>query len=186
MVEPIDAGARAELPSDVLVGPKARFHEVVAGHRFRVSARSFFQTRLDGAEALVAAVRDAVAGADGDVVVDAEVVAIERTAAAYHDARRNLADRKATFVHADVARWRARPADVVIADPARAGLGRAGVNALGRALAPRFVLVSCDPVSLARDAKLLDELGYHHERSVVIDLFPQTPHAEVVTRFDLR
>jgi 23S rRNA (uracil1939-C5)-methyltransferase len=114
------------------------------------------------------------------------VVAIERTASAYHDARRNLTGRRATVVHVDVARWRARPADVVVADPARAGLGRAGVAALARAGAPRLVLISCDPVSLARDARLLEEAGYAHERSVVIDLFPQTPHAEVVTRFDLR
>jgi 23S rRNA (uracil1939-C5)-methyltransferase len=48
------------------------------------------------------------------------------------------------------------------------------------------VLVSCDPVSLARDARLLADRGYHHARSVLVDLFPHTPHVELVTRFELQ
>ena len=48
------------------------------------------------------------------------------------------------------------------------------------------ILVSCDPVSLARDAGLLRESGYDHTRSTVYDLFPQTHHVEVVTTFDRR
>ena len=46
------------------------------------------------------------------------------------------------------------------------------------------MLVSCDPVSLARDAGLLREAGYDHTQSTVYDLFPQTHHVEVVTTFD--
>ena len=46
-----------------------------------------------------------------------------------------------------------------------------------------LVLVSCDPVSLARDARLLAGHGFAHEGSTVLDLFPHTPHVEVVTRF---
>jgi 23S rRNA (uracil1939-C5)-methyltransferase len=72
---------------------------------------------------------------------------------------------------------------VVIADPARSGLGRPGAAALVRAGAPVLVLVSCDPASLGRDAKLLDEAGYRHERSEVLDTFPHTTHIEVVSRF---
>ena len=52
--------------------------------------------------------------------------------------------------------------------------------------APRMILVSCDPVSLARDAGLLREAGYDHIRSTVYDLFPQTHHVEVVTTFERR
>ncbi len=56
------------LPDDVRVvgsdelarGRRAWFHEEVAGRRWRISARSFFQVRPDGAEALVAAVAEAV------------------------------------------------------------------------------------------------------------------------------
>jgi 23S rRNA (uracil1939-C5)-methyltransferase len=48
----------------------------------------------------------------------------------------------------------------------------------------RVVLVSCDPVSLARDTVLLAGHGYRHGGSTVLDLFPNTPHVEVVTVFD--
>lgn len=85
-----------------------------------------------------------------------------------------------------VEQWRHRRADLVIADPSRSGLGRQAAAVLCATQAPRMVLVSCDPVSLARDAGLLREHGYDHVRSTVYDLFPQTHHVEVVTIFDRR
>ena len=45
------------------------------------------------------------------------------------------------------------------------------------------MLVSCDPVSLARDVSLLAEAGYVPECVQVFDLFPNTHHVETVTRF---
>ena len=70
-----------------------------------------------------------------------------------------------------------------VADPARPGLGKPGVTALTAAKAPVFVLVSCDPVSLARDVALTPAAGYAPERVEVLDLFPNTHHVETVTRF---
>jgi 23S rRNA (uracil1939-C5)-methyltransferase len=97
----------------------------------------------------------------------------------------NLGGRAATIVRGEVGEWRADVdrVDVVIADPARSGLGKPGSTALAAARAPVLVLVSCDPVSLARDAKLLRDLGYRHARTEVLDLFPMTHHVEAVTRF---
>ena len=46
-----------------------------------------------------------------------------------------------------------------------------------------IVYVSCDPASLARDAKLLAEAGYRLDTLVGYDLFPQTQHVECVARF---
>ena len=48
---------------------------------------------------------------------------------------------------------------------------------------PALVLVSCDPASLGRDAKLLADRGYRFDGATVVDLFPHTPHVEVVSRF---
>jgi 23S rRNA (uracil1939-C5)-methyltransferase len=202
VIEPRSAARTAVLPSDVLIGPRSHLHEVVEGHRLRVSARSFFQTRPDGASALVGLVREAADGALGQgrmvdayggvglfgVTVDpeAEVEVIEASKSACADARANLAGRAAVVTHGDVDRWRARPASLVVADPARTGLGRGGAAALAAAAAPRLVLVSCEPVALARDAGLLRDLGYDFRSCVVLDLFPQTPHVEVVSRFDRR
>ena len=77
-------------------------------------------------------------------------------------------------------------ADLVVADPARAGLGRGGAAVLAETRASRIVLVSCDPASAGRDLALLGGLGYDPVEAVVVDLFPHTHHTEVVTRFDRR
>jgi 23S rRNA (uracil1939-C5)-methyltransferase len=71
----------------------------------------------------------------------------------------------------------------VIADPARQGLGRRATEVLLRTGAGVVVLVSCDPVSFARDARLLADAGAVLERAVVLDPFPFTSHVEVVGRF---
>jgi 23S rRNA (uracil1939-C5)-methyltransferase len=115
------------------------------------------------------------------------VTAIESEAAAVADALVNLADRDAVVVQGEVGAWRPaagdRPVDAVVADPARSGLGRPGVAALDASGAGRLVLVSCDPASLARDARLLVDLGWRCEEVVVVDTFPDTFHIEAVTGF---
>jgi 23S rRNA (uracil1939-C5)-methyltransferase len=60
------------------------------------------------------------------------------------------------------------------------------VAALVAAGAPRLVLASCDPASLARDTVLLGAAGYALADVAVIDLFPHTSHVEAVARFDRR
>jgi 23S rRNA (uracil1939-C5)-methyltransferase len=193
------------LPVDVGVGPSATLRETVAGHELVVSGGAFFQSGPAAAELLVDAVRRAapeLAGAR--LVLDAyagvglfavtatspgsEVVAVESSRWSVPDSRINLAGRRARIEQVEVGRWRPRRHErfeVVIADPARTGLGKPGTAALIAAKAPVLVLVSCDPVALARDARLLVDAGYRHEVSEVLDLFPQTHHVEVVTRFVL-
>jgi 23S rRNA (uracil1939-C5)-methyltransferase len=187
------------LPPDVACGADAVVHEVVAGKGLRISAASFFQSGLAAAELLVAAVREAcadlaeiatVVDAYGGVGLLASAVAagsttlVEGSASACADAAVNLADRPARIVCSPVERWMPERADLVIADPSRSGLGKQAVGILTATRAPRLILVSCDPVSLARDAGLLREAGYDHIRSTVHDLFPQTHHVEVVTIFE--
>jgi 23S rRNA (uracil1939-C5)-methyltransferase len=141
---------------------------------------------LDGARLVV----DAYAGVGVLAACATEpatrIIAVETSRSAVADARRNLSGRDAEIVRGEVGGW--RPAvdelvDVVIADPARSGLGRPGVGALTRTGAPVVVLVSCDPASLGRDAKLLAVAGYRHDRTEVVDTFPHTTHVEAVTRF---
>ena len=193
------------IPGDVRLGWDASITEIVDGRRLDASMGSFMQASPETAEALAAAVRLAagddalgearrVIDAYGGVGLfgvtvcppDAELVLIESSPSACADARRNLVDRDATIVETTVERWRAIPADLVIADPSRKGLGRAGVAALDATGCTRLVLVSCDPVAMARDATLLAGQGFVHVGSTVLDPFPHTPHVEVVTRFDRR
>jgi 23S rRNA (uracil1939-C5)-methyltransferase len=208
IIEPNTAGV--VLPPDVRVastnelrhGRRVWFHEVVDGRTFRISAQSFFQARPDGAEALLAAVRtatgmierqhqvvDAYSGVGlfaATVLRNAAVEVIERDASSVADARHNLRGVDAKIVRADVQRWRPSPADFVIADPSRDGLGRVAAERLAATGASRLVLVSCDPAAFARDTALLDQLGYTLSAATIVDLFGHTSHIEVVSRFDLR
>jgi len=195
------------VPPKVHIGERAWLTERVAGHELRVSAGSFFQSGAQAAELLVAAVQAAApelatarhavdayggVGLFAVAAMDAvgHVTLIESSKSACLDAEHNLQERTATVVRADVSGWTAPtgdgptpPVEVIVADPARPGLGKPGVTALAAAGAPVLVLVSCDPVSLARDVSLLAEAGYVPERIEVLDLFPNTHHVETVTRF---
>ena len=212
------AATGVSLPSDVLVvgadelaaGRRAWIHEEVAGRRWRISAESFFQTRPDGAEALLEVVRELCSD-----VLDAEstddstrtlldaycgvglfagsllggrpgwrAVAAERSRSSVADARHNLADIDARIVGSSIERLRAPRADLVVADPSRAGLGGGAVKVRASSGAPTLVLVSCDPASAGRDMALLRSEGYEARESVIVDLFPHTHHTEVVTRYD--
>lgn len=189
------------LPADVAFGADAAVHEVVAGKRLRISAASFFQSGPAAAELLVAAVGTACADMPGvDSLIDAyggvgllasavnarTTTIVEASPSACADAAVNLADRRVKIVCSQVERWTPRRADLVIADPSRSGLGKQGVAVLVATRAHRMIVVSCDPVSLARDAGLLREAGYDHVASTVYDLFPQTHHVEVVSTFERR
>lgn len=196
-------GDVVRLPDSVETGAAAMLHEDVAGHRFRVSAGSFFQSGPAAAELLVAAVRRAAPElATASSVLDAyagvglfalaatepstQLFTVETSKSAIADCRANLDGRAARIERGEAGAWRPDPGlriDVAIADPARSGLGRPGVAAMTAAAAPVFVLVSCDPVALARDAGLLGRHGYRHDGSEVLDLFPHTHHVEAVTRF---
>jgi len=194
----------ASLPGSVRVigedelaaGRRAWIFEEVSGKRLRLSAESFFQASPEGAEVLVNLVGSALAGAPDGPLVDAyggvglfgatvgggrPVTVLESSAPAAADARVNLP--AASVRRIDVARWRASKAAVVVADPPRAGLGAAAVAALVATRASHLALVSCDPASLGRDAALLQARGFGLEWSALVDMFPGTPHVEVVSRF---
>ena len=79
---------------------------------------------------------------------------------------------------------RSGPPDVVVVDPPRAELAGKALRRVGSVGAPRLVYVSCNPTTLAGDAKTLrDEYGYELVRSRPVDMFPHTPHVESVSLF---
>jgi 23S rRNA (uracil1939-C5)-methyltransferase len=191
------------LPDDVATGAGAVVHEEVAGVRLRVAMESFFQASRQAAELLVDAVGRAsqglLDGSEGPVIDayggiglfsatlvprDVQVVVVESSKSACDDAYSNLRGRTADIVQARFEQWVAQPAGLVIADPARSGLGKPGVGVIVETDAPRVVLVSCDAVAAARDARLLVDAGYQLDNVEVLDLFPHTHHVEVVATYN--
>lgn len=178
-------------------GAQVHIHELVGRRRLRISARSFFQARPDGAEALVRAVSRALGGFDprsgrladlyGGVGLFSAVlgatdgVLVERSESAASDAEHNLRETGTRVVRRAVEDWDPEPVDAVVADPSRAGLGSVAADVVAATGAAQIALVSCDPAALARDARLLVDRGYAVRGVELVDMFPHTHHIEAVT-----
>ena len=70
--------------------------------------------------------------------------------------------------------------DVILLDPPRNGCEETLLKAAAAARPKRIVYVSCDPATLARDVKVLSQLGYAFVEAQPVDLFPWTLHVETV------
>jgi tRNA/tmRNA/rRNA uracil-C5-methylase (TrmA/RlmC/RlmD family) len=120
----------------------------------------------------------------------ADVTAVEGDASSASDLARNAAagGGRVRVVGTSVEDFlgRARPSGVgtVVVDPPRTGISRAAMQAVVALRAGRIVYVSCDPPTMARDARRLVDGGYRLASLEAFDLFPNTPHVEVVGIFD--
>ncbi len=74
-------------------------------------------------------------------------------------------------------------ADAVVLDPPRAGCEREALDLVAGIGPSRIVYVSCDPGTLARDARLLVDGGFDLVTVRPVDMFPQTKHIECVSLF---
>ena len=73
--------------------------------------------------------------------------------------------------------------NLILLDPPRSGIDRRALAALVRMAPAQLVYISCNPATLARDAKHLIEAGYTLEESILLDMFPQTYHIESLNIF---
>jgi 23S rRNA (uracil1939-C5)-methyltransferase len=165
---------------------------------------SFFQGNRFVLPELVVAVLDAVRS-DG-VVVDLysgvglfsivlaatghhRITAVEGDKASSSDLRENAADYSdaidvvAGRVEDFIRRTRER-ANTIVVDPPRTGISREAMEAIAAHGADRVIYVSCDPPTMARDARRLLDGGYRLTSLAGFDLFPNTPHVESVGVFD--
>jgi 23S rRNA (uracil1939-C5)-methyltransferase len=197
----------------------ARLHQ---GLNFRLSTKSFFQVNSLQAvkllEQIALAAQEALAGLEHAVVVDAyagvgtiamwlstlaeEVVAIEEIGDAVADGQENAALNElenVSFMHGRVEE--ALPAliaekgkiDLLVLDPPRKGIDPQVLKAIIETGPKRVIYVSCNPVTLARDLRILansgengSDLGYKTIRVQPVDLFPQTYHVETVAVLERR
>ncbi len=175
----------------------------VHGRRFRVTAGGFFQVNLPQADKLVDLVLDRLNLQGGETVLDlyagvglftaflAEraslVTSIESYPPAVTDADENLADLdNVDLIEGsveDVLSELEDAYDAVVIDPPRTGVEPVVIDILD-ALGPRtIVYVSCEPATLARDAKRLAAKGFRLVDVQPVDMFPQTYHIECVAHF---
>jgi 23S rRNA (uracil1939-C5)-methyltransferase len=70
--------------------------------------------------------------------------------------------------------------DIVVVDPPRVGLFESVPKLLKKFGAKKIIYVSCNPVTLARDIKLLEDLGYKTQEIKIFDFYPHTHHVESV------
>jgi len=167
--------------------------------QYRVSRGSFFQVNRFLLDQLVEA---AVEGAEGDTAFDLyagvglfapalasrfrQVTAVESGAGAVRDLQFNAERAGLGNVRAEARmveeflQEQERPADFVLLDPPRAGLGKAVVRRLLELQPRQLALVACDPSTLARDLSALLAGGYGIVRMAMMDLFPQTYHLEAI------
>ncbi len=111
---------------------------------------------------------------------------LEGSEQAVNDARRNVAHwphvrAEVADIDAEAMAEATAGADVVVADPPRAGLGQDGAAMVAGSPARRIVLVSCDPAAMARDVAAMRAAGREVVDVQAWDLFPHTHHMEIVT-----
>jgi len=73
---------------------------------------------------------------------------------------------------------------LVVLDPPRAGASKKEIQRIIELDAPRIVYISCNASTLAGNASQLAEAGYGLVKASAVDMFPHTPHIEVVALFD--
>ena len=118
------------------------------------------------------------------------ITAVEGDRASGSDLQRNAARCGAVVrvaigsVEDYVKRRKGPAAQSVIVDPPRTGISREAMLAIVAHGASRILYVSCDPATMARDARRLLDGGYRMTSLQGFDLFPNTPHVEAIGVFD--
>ncbi|MDQ3858919.1 MAG: 23S rRNA (uracil(1939)-C(5))-methyltransferase RlmD [Actinomycetota bacterium] len=198
----------ANVPTRLLWG-EPWIEENLLGLRFRVRPNAFLQTNTAMCEALYRVAIEYAGLSREETVYDlycgigtiglaiaADALTVwgveaseESVACALENAALNGVANAAFFagdVAASIAELsdRAGPPDVVVVDPPRAGVAPKALRRIAALEAPRLVYVSCNPTTLAGNAKeLVRDWGYRLERARPVDMFPHTPHVETVALF---
>lgn len=189
----------------VILWGEDSIRESLGDLEFTLSPRAFFQLNPIQTVKLYETVRAAAGLTGRETVVDAycgtgtiglwlapyarEVRGIESIPEAVEDAKANAARNGrgnasfyAGYAEELLPRWvkSGFAPDVIVADPPRTGLDPRFLEAVLRTKPKRFVYVSCNPSTLAKDCKVLLDGGYAIDWVQPVDMFPQTSHVECV------
>lgn len=177
-----------------------------SGHKFRVSAGSFFQVNTMQAENMVRYLVENMPLGPNKTLLEVyagvglfsvflapsvdHLVAVELSTSAIDDFVANLDETENVDLYSGLAE-EILPSldtkfDVCLVDPPRSGLPLPVVDAIVRHSPGFIAYVSCDPATLARDTKRLMASGYQLESVQPFDMFPQTYHIESISFFTLK
>jgi len=173
--------------------------------RFAISARSFYQVNPVQTEVLYRKALDYAGLTGSETVIDAycgigtislflaqqakRVYGVEIVPEAVEDAKRNAelngitnAEFAVGLAEELLPRWRAAGimADVIVVDPPRKGCDRALLDTIIAMRPERVVYVSCNPSTLARDLRVLEDGGFRTVEVQPVDMFPHSGHVECV------
>lgn len=184
-----------------VISGKSYVIEQVLGYTFKISPASFFQVNTSGMKKLYETVLQHSELTGNERVLDLycgtgtigiclsriaqKVVGIELNRQAVEDANWNKRENGISnieFLCGDTGSILEKTAfspDLVVVDPPRAGLDELAIEQLKKINALKIIYVSCDPVTLARDIKRLEN---HYKVTVIIpvDMFSNTYHVECV------
>ncbi|WP_339276086.1 23S rRNA (uracil(1939)-C(5))-methyltransferase RlmD [Paenibacillus sp. FSL W8-0426] len=180
-------------------------YDYIGDVQFAISARSFYQVNPVQTEVLYGKTVEYAELTGKETVIDAycgigtislflaqhadQVYGVEIVPEAIEDARSNarLNDmRNVTFeVGASedvIPRWKEQgiEADVIVVDPPRKGCDPRLLETILEMKPERVVYVSCNPSTLARDLRVLEDGGYRTLEVQPVDMFPHTVHVESV------
>lgn len=180
-------------------------YDEIGGITFAISARSFFQVNPTQTERIYRTAVDYAGLTGEETVIDAycgigtitlflarharRVYGVEIIPEAIEDARRNallnhIANAEFAVGPAEVImpQWQAEGVapDVIVVDPPRKGCDPALLATMLELRPERIVYVSCDPATLARDLRVLEDGGYRTVEVQPVDMFPHTVHVECV------
>ena len=178
----------------------------VADLRFTRTPDAFCQVNPAQNEAMITLVLEMLAPASGSRILElycgsgnfslflarqgADVFGIEQNPAAVQQARAHALDNRISgcrFEAADAGTVRLDTLPFnctdVLVNPPRNGCTQAAIRGIIRLRPAAIVYVSCNPATLARDARLLCKGGYVMDRIQPLDMFPQTCHIETVVKF---
>jgi 23S rRNA (uracil1939-C5)-methyltransferase len=172
----------------------------ILGKTFQVSAVSFFQVNNWMAEKMVSLLLEKIAYSKKMLVLDTycgvglfsrfiaplvgRCLGVESSPGACQDYAFNLDEHDNVSLYEGPAEavlplLEERP-DLIILDPPRNGLGKPALEAILRMLPRQVVYFSCNPATLARDARRFLSADYHLQETILLDMFPQTFHVETV------
>lgn len=185
--------------------------EEMEGLRFKINAKSFYQTNSEQAHVLYNVTRDFAGLTGNELVYDLytgtgtiaqfvskkakKVVGVESVPEAIEDAKANavlngisnveffVGDMKNVF-NDDFIAQHGSP-DVIITDPPRDGMHKQVVEQLLHVAPPKIVYVSCNSATQARDLALMKDT-YKVTKVQPVDMFPQTHHVENVVLLEKR